>query len=75
MKINLKKMLPYFEDEELMEIYEKLQRVRTESLRGLRYMIYSRLLMMWTSCFSGLLKWERIYRNICRMCRTRAFTS
>ena len=24
MKINLKKMLPYFEDEELMEIYEKI---------------------------------------------------
>lgn len=24
MKINLKKILPYFEDEELMEIYEKI---------------------------------------------------
>ena len=67
MKINLKKMLPYFEDEELMELYEKI----AEKGNGTFFLPGGYFVV----CVSGLLKWEKIYRNICRMCRTRAFTS
>lgn len=58
-----------------MEIHEKIAESPDGEFEGVTVHDILTLIDDVDELFSGLLKWERIYRNICRMCRTRAFTS